>query len=53
MVGIMMNNYPFIYNPKKELEPMPLYIEVDKPPQKEDKPKEKSEERGVVIIELW
>ena len=50
-----MNAYcPFIYEPKKKetLEPLPLYIEVEPPPQEEEKLKE-DERPGVIIIELF
>jgi hypothetical protein len=46
--------YPFIHEPKKKetFDPLPLYIEVGPPPQKENIPKE-DDHPGVIIIELF
>lgn len=50
----MNDFFPFIHEHKrKELEPLPLYIELDAPPPEYKMPVlEESEERGVIIIQL-
>ena len=48
--------FPFIHEPQKKekLEPLPLYIEVGPPIEKEEREeREEREECGVIIIELW
>lgn len=51
-----MNTFiPFIHQPerkKKEYEPMPLHIELY-PPMEKLPEKEKDEETGVIVIELF
>jgi hypothetical protein len=52
----LMNIYfPFIHEPQKKekLEPLPLYIEVGPPIEKKEEEREKQEECGVIVIELW
>lgn len=46
---------PFIHKhepKKKEMEPLPLYIEMVPPPAKIPEKKKDDEERGVVVIEI-
>lgn len=50
----MDNFFPFVFEKlkkKKELEPQPLYVELNPPPPEPPK-EEESEESRVVIIEL-
>jgi len=51
----MTDIFSFIYEPKhKEVEPLPLYIELNVPPPDYKAPpsKDESYERGVIIIQL-
>lgn len=49
----MTDFFPFIHE-RKEVEPLPLYVELHVPPPeyKQPPPEEESCERGVIIIQL-
>ena len=50
----MNTSYPFIHErKKKDVEPLPLYIELYPMPLEKLPEEEKEEEKRIIIIELW